>query len=46
MTWTFWDRYCDESYCILSTDFLSEGRAPNGFDLAALKTDLELITAP
>jgi hypothetical protein len=46
MTWTFWDRYCDESYCILSTDFLREGRAPNGFDLAALKTDLELITAP
>jgi hypothetical protein len=46
MTWSFWDRYCDESYCILSTDFLRDGRAPNGFDLAALKTNLELITAP
>ena len=45
MTWTFWDRYCDESYCILSNDFLLEGRAPNGFDLAALKADLRLITA-
>jgi len=45
MTWSFWDRYCDESYCILSTDFLRDGRAPNGFDLAALKVDLELITA-
>src|SRR5436190_16768240 len=20
MTWPFWDRYCDEAYCILSTD--------------------------
>lgn len=46
LTWSFWDRYCDESYCILSTDFLRDGRAPNGFDLAALKRDLELITAP
>ena len=36
LTWAFWDRYCDEGYCILSPDFLSGGRAPNGFDLAAL----------
>ena len=45
MTWNFWDRYCDEAYCILSEDFLNEGRAPNGFDLAALKADLALVTA-
>lgn len=45
MTWEFWDRYCDESYCILSEDFLDEGKAPNGFDLAALKADLALVTA-
>ncbi|MFL5953337.1 MAG: hypothetical protein ACJ76I_04420 [Gaiellaceae bacterium] len=45
MTWSFWDRYCDEAYCILSEDFLDEGRAPNGFDLAALKADLALVTA-
>lgn len=45
LTWAFWDHYCDESYCILSTDFLDAGRAPNGFDLAALKQDLKLITA-
>jgi hypothetical protein len=46
MTWSFWDRYCDEAYAILSRDFLMHGRAPNGFDLPALRSDLELITAP
>lgn len=45
LTWSFWDRYCDEVYCILSEDFLNEGRAPNGLDLAALKADLALVTA-
>lgn len=45
MTWSFWDRYCDEAYGILSGDFLDAGRAPNGFDLAALKADLALVTA-
>jgi hypothetical protein len=45
VTWSFWDRYCDEAYCILSDDFLEEGNAPNGFDLAALRADLALVTA-
>jgi hypothetical protein len=45
VTWDFWDRYCDEVYAILSRDFLEHGKAPNGFDLAALKADLELVTA-
>ena len=45
LTWSFWNRYCDEAYCILSEDFLEAGRAPNGFDLAALKADLKLVTA-
>jgi hypothetical protein len=45
MTWSFWDRYCDEAYCILSRDFLVRDRAPNGFDLDALRRDLALITA-
>jgi hypothetical protein len=46
LTWAFWDRYVDEVYAILSVDFLDEaGEAPNGFDLAALKADLALITA-
>jgi len=45
MTWSFWERYCDECYCILSADFLRRGKAPNGFDLEALNADLALITA-
>lgn len=46
LTWAFWDRYVDECYAILSVDFLDEaGEAPNGFDLAALKADLALVTA-
>jgi len=45
MTWSFLDRYCDEAYCLLSSDFLDNGEAPNGFDLDALKADLTLVTA-
>jgi hypothetical protein len=45
LTWSFWDRYVDEAYCILSNDFLAGDRAPNGFDLEALKADLALVTA-
>ena len=46
LTWSFWDRYVDEVYAILSVDFLDEaGEAPNGFDVAALKADLALVTA-
>jgi hypothetical protein len=44
LTWAFWDRYVDECYCVLSRDFLAGGRAPNGFRLAELKTDLALVT--
>lgn len=45
MTWEFVARYCDEAYCILSQDFLAGDRAPNGFDLQALRADLALVTA-
>jgi len=45
MTWAFWDRYCDEAYCLLSGDFLVGDHAPNGFDLDALRADLALVTA-
>ena len=44
MTWSFWERYVDEAYALISPDFLTGDRAPNGFDLAALKADLELVT--
>jgi hypothetical protein len=45
MTWSFWDRYVDEAYCLLSKDFLRGRTAPNGFDLAALKKELALVTS-
>ena len=45
LTWAFWDRYCDEAWCVLSPDFLTEGRSPQGFDVDALRHDLELVTA-
>jgi len=45
LTWAFWDHYCDEAYCIISSDFLRGGVAPNGFDLATLQSDLALILA-
>jgi hypothetical protein len=44
MTWSFWDRYCDEAWCVLSTDYLAAGRSPAGFELDALRHDLALVT--
>jgi len=44
MTWAFWSRYCDEAWCVLSTDYLADGRSPAGFDLEALRSDLGLVT--
>ncbi|HEX4518234.1 MAG TPA: hypothetical protein VH063_01510 [Gaiellaceae bacterium] len=45
LTWSFWERYVDEAYCILSADFLQGGRSPAGFDLETLQRDLALVTA-
>ena len=44
LTWEFWDRYCDEAYALISKDFLRDGRSPAGFDMAALRRDLALVT--
>jgi hypothetical protein len=45
MTWSFWNTYCDESYAIISQDFIKKNTTPCGFDLAALETDLKAITS-
>jgi hypothetical protein len=45
MTWSFFDRYVDEAYALLSQDFLAGDKAPNGLDVAALRSDLALVTA-
>jgi hypothetical protein len=41
MSWDFYDAYADESYAVLSADFIgASGESPEGFDLAALRRDL------
>lgn len=44
MTWAFWQHYCDESYAILSKDFIdSKGVAPNAVNWSALQSDLSSL---
>lgn len=43
MTWAFYLAYADEAYALLGRDWLAHGRAPSGFDLAQLTTDLTAI---
>ena len=45
MTWRFWDHYCDEAYALISRDFLTGGKTPDGFDMDALRADLALVTS-
>jgi len=40
MSWQFLDAYCDELFAVLSPDWVSKGRSPNGFNMAQLQTDL------
>jgi len=44
LTWSFWERYVDECWAIISADFLADGRSPAGFDLDALARDLALVS--
>jgi hypothetical protein len=47
MTWSFFDAYCEESYALLSSDWVSGNRmAPNGLFLEQLKADLAAIKSP
>jgi hypothetical protein len=43
MTWAFWLRYFDESFALLSPDWLAANVAPNGFNLNQLTADLAAI---
>jgi len=44
MTWAFWKVYVDESYAIISQDWLdSKGSSPVGLNLTQLQADLALI---
>jgi hypothetical protein len=43
MSWQFYVDYADESFAVLSDDFLGKNKAPNGFDMAQLKADLSEV---
>lgn len=43
LTWAFFAAYVDESYALLNNDWLKNDAAPNGFDLATLKADLNAL---
>jgi hypothetical protein len=46
VSWAFVARYLEEAYGMLSQDFIAaDGKAPNGFALAALNQDLSQVTA-
>ena len=46
MTWPWLEKYCSESYALISKDWISTtGIAPSGFDLATLASDLKIVTA-
>jgi hypothetical protein len=46
MSWEFYSAYADESFAVISQDFIeANGLNPAGFDLEALKADLKQITA-
>jgi hypothetical protein len=41
MSWGFYDAYADESFAVVSADFIAKsGDAPEGFDLATLEKDV------
>ena len=44
MSWPFYNAYADESYAVLSQDFIEKiGTDPAGFNLAALEKDLRQL---
>ena len=45
VTPAFLENYCDQALCYLSPDMLKNGKSLDGFDLAALQSDLNLLTA-
>jgi len=46
MTWAFWAKYCDESYALLSPDWLNSSNfSPEGISLADLQSDLQNVTS-
>ena len=46
MSWEFFERYAEEVYAVLSTDWVAENAtSPTGFDIVTLERDLTLVHA-
>mgnify|MGYP001559152837 CR=1 FL=1 len=44
ITWSWWDRYVDESYCILEEQFVGDdNRSPHGFSFKRLAEDIKAL---
>lgn len=43
MTKSFYLKYCDEAYAILSPEMLKNGKSTEGFDIATLRSDLAAL---
>lgn len=43
MTWAFWLTYVDEAYGLLWASFIKAGKAPNGYDIAALTAEVAAL---
>lgn len=43
MTWDFWDAYGEECYAIISTDWITDGQSPSGFDMNRLEKALAAL---
>jgi hypothetical protein len=46
MTNTFYQKYCEEAWVLLSEEMLTSGKSPEGFDLNTLKADLLALKDP
>ncbi|HTV15661.1 MAG TPA: hypothetical protein VME68_13160 [Acidobacteriaceae bacterium] len=47
MSWEFFERYSEEVFAVLSTDWVAENvDSPTGFDSATLEKDLALVQVP
>jgi hypothetical protein len=46
MSWDFFERYAEEAYAVLSTDWVAENaKSPTGLDILTLEADLAVVQA-
>jgi len=45
MTWSFFHRYCDEGYALISQSWLTKNKSPQGFAMGQLNSDLSDVAS-